>query len=716
MREESENPVTIDVDIGGTFTDCFVRYDGRVLTGKAETTEHDLSVSFFAAIEDAIAPLAVGKRELLSVADRVRYSTTVALNKLIAREGTQLGLLMTKGLTDVPFIGRGSQWSDGLPIQDRRNVVDAVKPEPLVPKDRTLPVKERIDYRGNVVRALDEADLREKIHTLVDRGARGFVVSLAWSFRNPTHERRVREIIKEEYPDAYLGSAPVYLSSEVNPRRGEYERTMTTILNGYLHRPIAEELFDIDDELRKQGYEDPLMMIHNTGGMAEVFRTAAIDMFNGGPVAALIGSQHLGDQYGFDNVIAADMGGTSFDLSLVVDGSARKYDMNPEVDQWRVNSAMLETKSIGAGGGSIATVNEDLDYRLEVGPESAGSNPGPACYNQGGREATVTDADVVLGYINPDNFQGGEMELSVRQARRVISRNIAKPLDLDVEAAAQLIRKIVDAKMGNMIYKETALRGFDPREFVMLAIGGAGPTHAADIARHANIDTVVTFPYASVFSAYGSSVMDTIHTYEQSRELALIDPHDGEYLTEFDQFNEVVTSLRDQGLRDFRAEGYDPEDVTFQLELDMKYGGLLDVTRVQSPHSQIDSTEDVADICTAFEDAYRDAYSPIATSPESGVLIQNFLLRGVVPTEKPELVSYDPAGPDPSGARVGERDVYWTTADTTRPTPVYDKAKLRPENVIQGPAIVEGTNTTIAITPSMEFHIDEYLIGTMRQS
>lgn len=715
MSEVSDRLVTIDVDIGGTFTDCFVRYDGQILTGKAETTEHDLSVGFFAAIRDAISSLDVDQREILSAADRVRYSTTVALNKLIAREGSKLGLLMTKGLTDVPFIGRGSQWSDGLPIQDRRNVVDAKKPEPLIPKDRTFPVKERIDYRGNVVRALDEADLREKIHKLVDRGARGFVVSLAWSFRNPTHEHRVREIIKDEYPDAYLGSAPVYLSSEVNPQRGEYERTMTTVLNGYLHRPIAEELFLIDDELRKQGYEDPLMMIHNTGGMAEVFRTTAIDMFNGGPVAALIGSQHLGEQHGYDNVITADMGGTSFDLSHVVDGSARKYDMEPEVEQWRVNSAMLETKSIGAGGGSIATVNEDLDYRLEVGPESAGANPGPACYNQGGRKATVTDADVVLGYLNPDNFRGGEKELSVRQAKRAITRNIANPLDIDVAAAAQLIRKIVDAKMGNMIYKETALRGFDPREFVMLAIGGAGPTHAADIARHANIDTVVTFPYASVFSAYGSSVMDTVHTYEQSRELPLIDPHDGEYLWEFTRFNEVVSSLRDRGVRDFIAEGFAPEDVTFQLELDMKYGGLLDVTRVQSPHAEIDSTTDVADICDAFESKYRDAYSPIATSPESGVLIQNFLLKGVVPTEKPELVSYEPAGADPSGAQVGERDVYWTTADGARSTPVYDKAKLQPENVIEGPAIVEGTNTTIAVTPSMEFEINEYLIGTMQQ-
>jgi len=707
------DPVTVDVDIGGTFTDCFVRYDGEVTTGKAETTDHDLSVGFLNAVDDAVAEFDLDRADLLGDADRVRYSTTVALNKLLAREGTTLGLLTTAGTEDLTYIGRGSQWADGIPVQERRNVVGAEKPEPLVPREMTLPVEERINYEGEVVRPLDEEDLREKVNELVDRGARAFVVSLAWSFRNPVHERRVREIIEEEYPDSYLGSAPVFLSSEVNPQRGEYERTMTTILNAYLHRPIVDELFDIGDELRGEGYEKPLMMIHNTGGMAEVYRTSALNMFNAGPVSALIGSSYLGEQYGFDNVIAADMGGTSFDLSLVVQGSTRSYDMDPVIDRWRVNSAMLEAKSIGAGGGSIASVNEGLDDRLEVGPESAESNPGPACYNQGGREPTVTDADVVLGYINPDSFHGGEKELSVRAAERAIKRKIARPLDVDVEEAAALIRKIVDAKMGNTIYKETALRGFDPREFVMLGFGGAGPTHAADVARNADIDTVVTFPYASVFSAFGSSVMDSIHIYEQSRNLPLLDPATGEYFTDFERFNEVVADLKERAYRDFEGEGYDRSDVTLTLELDMKYGGLLDVTRVGSPHLFVESVEEVKDVCEAFEAEYRDAYSPISASDDNGILIENFLLKGVAPVEKPELTAHEPAGPDPSSARTGSRDVYWTTAEAFLDTPIYDQDRLRPENVIEGPAVVEGDNTTVALPPDVTYRIDENLTGSM---
>ncbi len=705
--------VTVDVDIGGTFTDCFVRVDDDVYTGKAETTPHDLSRCFLGSIEAALEGIDLSRSDVLGAADRVRYSTTVALNKLIAREGTPLGLLTTEGTDDLVYIGRGSQWADGLPIEERRNVVGAEKPEPLLPRDMTLPVRERIDYTGDVVRPLDEAHFREQVQTLIDRGARAFVVSLAWSFRNDEHEVRAHEIIKEEYPDAYLGSAPVFLSSEVNPQRGEYERTMTTILNAYLHRPIVDELYDIGDRLRAEGYDRPLLMIHNTGGLAEIYRTSAIDMFNAGPIAALIGSQYVGEQYGFENVIAADMGGTSFDLSMVVQGSTRSYATDPVIDRWRVNTSMLEAKSIGAGGGSIASINETLDNRIEVGPESAGSNPGPACYNQGGREPTVTDADVLLGYINPDSFHGGEKQLRVRRAERAIRRRIADPLDLELEEAAARVRRIVDATMGNTIYKESALRGYDPRRFVMFAFGGAGPTHAGDIARQAGIETVVTFPYSSVFSAFGSSVMDSIHIYERSRDLAMLDPNDLAYFTDFETFNDLVADLEAAARRDLTGEGHDPEDITYTLELDMKYGGLLDVTRVRSPHRRIGSTDDVEDICEAFEAEYKDAYSPISTNRDSGIVIENFVLKGIVRTDRPELVSYPAGGPDPSAARVGEREVYWTAPGEFVETPIYEQDALEPENRIAGPAVIEGEHTTITIPPDGDYRVDEHLAGIL---
>lgn len=704
--------VTVDVDIGGTFTDCFVRRGENLATGKAETTEHDLSVGFLNAVERAAEGVGLGRNELLGKAETVRYSTTVALNDLIEREGTRLGLLVTAGWEDEVRIGRGSQWADGLSVQEKRNVARAEKPEPLVPPELTVGVEERVDADGEVIRPLNESLLREQIGALIDAGARAFVVSLGWSFRNATHERRVREIIREEYPDAYLGSAPVFLSSEVNPKRGEYERTITALLNAYLHRNLVDELYDIGDELRLAGYDEPLMMIHNTGGTAEVFRTTAIDTFNGGPVAALIGSGHLGEQYGYDNVVAADMGGTSFDISIISQGSTRVYDREPVIDRWRVNTSMLETKSIGAGGGSIASVDRDLD-QLSVGPESAGSNPGPACYNQGGRKPTVTDADLVLGYINPDNFHGGDKSLSERRAERAIRRDVAGPLDIDLEEAAALIRRIVDANMGNTIYKETALRGYDPRDFVLFGFGGAGPGHAAAVARAAEIDTVVTFPYASVFSAFGSSVMDAVHIYERSRNMALLDPATGEPTDDFERFNQVVTDLRERAFRDFRGEGHEPEDVTFSLELDAKYGGQLDVTRFASPHLTVSSTDDIEQLCESFEREYADAYSPISTATESGIEIENFILKGTVAREIPPLPTHELAGEDPSHARTGEREVYWAHTERFEPTRIYDEPELAAGNIISGPAIVEAMDTTISVPPGATYRLDESRTGIM---
>jgi N-methylhydantoinase A/acetophenone carboxylase len=373
---------------------------------------------------------------------------------------------------------------------------------------------------------------------------------------------------------------------------------------------------------------------------------------------------------------------------------------------------MLETKSIGAGGGSIASVDSDFD-ELSVGPESAGSNPGPACYNQGGRKPTVTDADLVLGYLNPENFHGGDKSLSERRAKRAIRREVAGPLDMEIEEAAALIRRIVDANMGNTIYKETALRGHDPRDFVLFGFGGAGPGHAASVARAAEIDTVVTFPYASVFSAFGSSVMDAVHIYEHSRNMALLDPATGQPTTAFERFNEVVDDLRKRALRDFRGEGHDPDDVTFSLELDAKYGGQLDVTRFTSPHLTISSTDDVERLCDAFESEYADAYSPISTAPESGIEVENFVLKGTAAREVPSLPTHDLAGEDPSDARTGEREVYWGDTESFEPTAIYNEPALNAGNVIQGPAIVEATDTTISVPPDATYRLDESRTGIM---
>jgi N-methylhydantoinase A/oxoprolinase/acetone carboxylase beta subunit len=705
----------IDIDIGGTFTDCYVTYDGRRVWCKTRTTTYDLSVGMNEVIEEAARRLGVDVATLLAETEIIRYSTTLAMNRLIERKGPKLGLLITEGFEDTTIIGKGTQWADGLPVKFQRNLARIQRPEPLIPKELIVGVKERVDSTGAVVRPLDEEDLIRKLQYLVDQGVRGFVVSLLWSFLNPAHERRIKEIIQEEYHPAYLGAMPVFLSSEIAPRIYEYPRTMMTVLNAYLHQSMYEELSGISDELRERRYHRPMMMIHNTGGMASILRTSAVNTYNGGPVAGLMGSAHVGRLYGYRNVVTTDMGGTSFDIGMVAEGSPRFYQFMPVIDRWLVDATIIDTHSIGAGGGSVARVNELIANRVEVGPESAGSMPGPACYNQGGTEPTVTDADVVLGYINPDFFHGGAIKLDKGRAERAIRERIARPLGISVEEAAYMIRKIVDGNMGQAIWRETVLKGFDPREFILFAFGGAGPTHCCGYARAAEMDRVVIFPFAPVFCAFGSSTMDVVHLYERSRHFHLLDPVTHEYMKDYEAFNETVEALKREALRDFVGEGYRPEDVEFTLELDMKFGGQLNVKRATSPVLSVQGEEDVVRIREAFEQEYAAAYSPMGLNPEAGIEIYNFVLRGRVAQPKPELPRYELAGPSPSAALAGTRRAYWGELGWVE-TAVYRQDLLRPGNVIEGPAIIEAEDTTVVIEPGWTFRLGEFLDGILEYS
>ncbi len=465
---------SIDIDVGGTFTDLVLTYEGRRVIAKSPTTPYDLSVSFMAVVEDGAAELGLRVAELLPKIDIVRYSTTIAMNRLIERHGPRLGLMTTEGHEDAVLIGRGAQWIDGTRLAERRNLAVQQKPSPLVTRDMIVGIKERIDSAGRIIRELNEDDVRAKLRHLMDQGARAIAVSLLWSFVNPAHERRIREIIREEYRPYHIGSIPVVLSSEVVPKIGEYERTMTTLLDTYLQRAMKVELESTWDRLRENGYRGSFLLTHNTGGSADMFKTTASRTYNGGPIAGLMGSYHIGQALGYKNVIASDVGGTSFDLSMVVDSSVRSYEFRPVIDRWMVGITMLRSVSIGAGGGSIAWINRLLGNRLEVGPKSAGSMPGPACYDMGGIEPTVTDADVILGYIAPDHYFNGRMPLNRDRAVEAMTERIARPLGVSVEEAAALVRRIVEENMASAIKREVHLRGYHPEDFVLFAYGGGG--------------------------------------------------------------------------------------------------------------------------------------------------------------------------------------------------------------------------------------------------
>jgi N-methylhydantoinase A/oxoprolinase/acetone carboxylase beta subunit len=702
---------SIDIDVGGTFTDLVLNFNGKALIKKSPTTPYDLSVCFTRVIEDGAAALGMKIEDLLPAIEMIRYSTTIALNRLIEKKGPRLGLITTEGHEDVVLIGRGAQWIDGTRVSERRNLAIQKKPDPLIPRDMIVGVKERVDSSGKIIRPLDEENVREKVRYLTSRGARGFVVSLLWGFLNPVHERRVKEIIRDEYKEFHIGYLPVVLAGQVVGKLGEYERTMAAILDAYLQRSMQIELSAMWDKLREKGYSKPLLMIQSSGGIAEVFRTAASRTFNSGPVSGLMGAHHVAKILGYQNVVMTDMGGTSFDVGLVVKDSVRSYDFRPIIDRWMVGITMIKTLSIGAGGGSIAYVNKLLENRVQVGPRSAGSIPGPACFNLGGTEPTVTDADVVLGYLNPEYYFGGKMRLDKNRAIQAVRDKIAKPLGIGIEEAAVVIRKIVNGNMASAIMKEVHLRGYSPEEFILFVGGGAGPTHAEGYK--ADIPKAVTFAFSPVFCAFGSSTMDIMHVYEVSKKLRLMEPRTQALSNEFSVFNATVENLIEQARRDLTGDGLDLRDASFVLELDMLYGGQFHVKRALSPLLAIHSTEDVRAICDAFNKEFSEAFSPFVVNPEGGIFIESFILKAIVPTKKIEMPKMALEGHSPSAARKGERPVYWPIDKDFRPTPIFTYESLRPGNVIEGPGIVEGEYTTLVVPPSMRFSIDERGLGIL---
>jgi N-methylhydantoinase A/acetophenone carboxylase len=577
-------------------------------------------------------------------------------------------------------------------------------------------VRERVDSFGQVVSPLKREDVLEKLQVLVDKGAMGFVVCLLWSFVNPSHERMIKEIIEEEYPEDYLGSMSVTLSSEVSAKCGEYTRFITAIVNSYIHGIMAEELNKLVNELRDGGYKRPLILVHNTGGMKKLSRTKAVFTHNAGPVAGLHGALTVGKLYDSNNIIFTDMGGTSYDIGVITGGQLRTYDFIPVIDRWRTNIPAIEIKSIGAGGGSIAWINALLDNALEVGPQSAGSMPGPACYDQGGHEPTVTDADLVLGYINPENYLGGKMLLDPDLSKQVIEEKIGRPLGIDIVEASSRIRRIIDAYMGQEVFKEVVLKGYDPRDLILFACGGAGATHACSIAPYLGVRKVIIPSTSPVFGAYGASTVNIQQVWERSRTLKVFQWTTQSYSEEVDQFNGVVNELKDLAVRDLRLEGFSDDQVHFRLELDMRYGMQYNLTKIVSPRLNVSSSGDFKEICDAFAAQYASIYSPEATFPQGGINVECFYLTAFV-QKKPVTITPAAmtAADPPQKARAASRDAYWSTLGDVKHTPVFFFESLEPGNTISGPAIIEAQDTTYVIEPGWRFTLDPYFNGVLER-
>jgi len=701
----------IDVDVGGTFMDFFVSGNGKHVISKVPTTTYELGAGFLRGIEDCAVKLGKSVEDFLADTEAIRYSTTIGTNAMLQHKGPNLGLITTAGYEDMIFVGRGRQWADGMALAEVKDMTKIQKPAPLIPRKMVVGVRERIDSFGNIIAPLVKEEVLEKVRYLVDNGARGFVVCLLWSFLNPAHEREIKRVIEEEFPETYLGNMPIILSSEISPKEGEYTRTMTAIVDAYMHSELVQEMSSLAEHLRERGYTKPILLVHNTGGSKKVSRTKAVNTHNASPVAGLCGALYVSKLCKLPNVVYTDVGGTSFDIGLIVKGTLPFYDLFPVIDRWRTQLRTIETISIGAGGGSIAWLTPLLGNRLEVGPMSAGAMPGPACYDLGGEDATVTDADVVLGYIDPNYYLGGRMKLNKAKALRAI-KVLADKLGTNEVITANMIKRVVDVKMGQEIFKRVALAGYDPKEFTLFACGGAGPTHCCGYAPPAGLRKILTAPFSPVFGAFGGSTLDVKHIYDKSRHIKIFDFATQKYFSDFEMFNSVVRELQDSAIKDMRLEGFPEERVTFTLELEMRYGTQYTYSRIQSPVTVMNGEEDVKRLCDAFTESYSKTYGPESAFPQGGIDVETFMLTAQVPVahfpmKEYELVSAAPA----KEALKGGRETYWEELGGFKETTVYRWEGLQPGNVIIGPAIIEAENTTYVVAPGWRYTMDQYLNG-----
>ncbi|MCX7542054.1 hydantoinase/oxoprolinase family protein [Corynebacterium sp. P5848] len=688
----------ISVDIGGTFTDCFFVWDDTYIEAKALTTHHNLALGFNEALDLACERAGLDRETALSGVDSVRYATTLGTNALIERKGPRVGAIVTHGFEDTIPLSRGRGYGEGLDYSMQQNMPAAERPEPLVPRALIRSVKERINSAGKVVASLREEDVRNVVRELMDAGAEAIVVSLTNATENPVHELKIQEILLEEYPSHELGAVPVLLGHQVSGRKGEYVRATSTIVDAFLHEIMFHALSQLSNNLRESGYTKPMLVNHNSGGMAQMNSTDALQTIHSGPIAGVGAAEHLANSTNIGSVISTDMGGTSFDIGLVPEGGVKHYDFMPTIDRWLVSVPMVHLDTLGAGGGSIASYDR-IHQSVKIGPESAGSNPGPACYDRGGLKPTVTDADLLLGYLDPDNYANGYIKLNPKRSVFAIEETLCDEMDMDVLDIAKLIKNSVDEQMAIGIGKELRVRGYLPEDFTMLAYGGNGPLHACGIARHVGITRVLVPPFSSVFSACGAGNMQQLHFHERGTHITMYNATTRALYDDYDAFNEIVEDLEARGREDLRRQGFDAEDVKYRLELDMRYGNQLLTQAVTLDINRMNGVGDVLQMIKTFGDVYSHRFGSNCAAPEAGIRVNTVRVASYVEGDTVNFESLTDGGERAVPEAVGERRVHFVDVEGAIDTPVYNQNALTADAVIPGPAIVTTENTTFLVEP-----------------
>jgi acetone carboxylase beta subunit len=701
----ASRPVLCYTDVGGTFTDSFVvDENGDFVIGKAPSTPNDIAEGFTASLDAARERLGLDVSEFYSALEVIGYGGTTVLNSILTRRGGRPGLLITKGFEDLLLMERGKQTWVELPRADRIHPVTHRHQKPLVPRELVRGITQRTNSLGKKIIPLYEHDVRKAVGELINREVDSIVVVFLWSFLDARDEKRTREIILEMAAERFL-DMPVFLSSEISPTIRELPRANAATVEAFAGPSTIRALTTLEGQLQSKGFRGHLQVMQSAGGLAPAQHVRAIDTSMSGPVGGVVGANFIGDLYGFKNVISTDVGGTSFDVGIITDNFIA-VDREPVLGGLLLSLPMMEVVSVGAGGGTLALI-DPLTQRLTVGPESAGADPGPVAYGRGGRIPTVTDADLVLGYINPGDFIGGKIRLDRDAARSAIQQAIAVPLGLSVEEAAEGIKRVIDARMRETVVGLVNMRGFALEDYVLLGFGGAGATHVCGYTENLPLKAVLTFPYAAVFSAFGAAAADYEHHYHRAVNVVAPPNADDEELALLGKkISAGWVHLEEQAMDQMRKEGVDPQQVKLRHLSMIRYGRQLNDLIVLSPVSRCDNAQQVRQLFNAFEDQYARVYAKGAQFPQAGFEVFEIGLVATVNKIKPRLIPR-PMGPsDPTSAQIDIRPAYfggrWMDA------PRFAWNRLDPGHKIPGPAVIEDPTTTFVVPPGREVQIDEY--------
>lgn len=674
----------ISIDVGGTFTDVILvdEKKGFFKYTKTPTTHYDLAEGVLKGLEEILQISKKSIREL----DYLIHGTTIGTNAIVEGKGAKVGLITTRGFEDVLEIRRVARPKEAAFDFEVDN------PPPLVPRYLRKGIIERINSKGEIFTPLDEDSVRQVIRFFKEQKVEAIVVSLLFSFLNPKHEQKTAEICREIFPEALVS-----LSSEICPEFREYERTCTTVMNGYLGPVIKQYMDNLMNRLKQRYGEIRLHIMQSNGGSmtAEVARDHSAHLINSGPAGGAMATAFMSKLTGHEMAIGADMGGTTFDISIIDKGMPKTTTWGG-VTEYPIKLPMVDMKTIGAGGGSIAWI--DRGGVLNVGPQSAGSNPGPACYGWGGTLPTVTDANLILGRLNPNYFLGGKIPLYPENAIKAIKEHVAGRMALSVEEAALSIIRIVNANMAKGISGVSVQRGYDLREFILIPFGGAAPNHAVDMAEELGIDKIIVPPMCGNFSAVGLAVADIQHDYVRTIAKSQQDIN-------LEELSYTFKDLEREGIQQLKEENVRDENIYIEWSSDLRYEGQSWELNTPIERSPVLGLTELQNILSSFHSLHQKIYS----YSEPKEIVEFINLRVKVIGRNPGLtLPKEERSPIPPGGVLKEkRPVYFKDKGFIE-TPIYERDRFRCGTEISGPCLIEETISTTLIPTGWKGTIDEY--------